>query len=626
MKNAISKKLIIAFVLVALVATACFACAPQTSVAFATEYGSVDSDSLWYYGEGGLDIAGAKAVVDNWDKSRLSKKVIAVIDTGIDYAHELFEGVLYTNAEGNHVGYDAREKKEIPLSQMRDIGKNSDGVDNKHGNAISGMIAMAVKELGLQDYIKIYPIKANTVETKSAVKTETNKFSVANVTEALKQAGRIGADAVNMSLGRLKNNDKNLDWATDEALINTIITLSENTVIVAAAGNDGKNSSQSDANLFYPATHDGVIGVMAYARSGLYSDSNFGSAYDIAGPGEDIYTAKYADTNTYQTMKGTSLASPLVCVASVLIKLRYEAEGKGSLSGTQTSRFIRNLNGRTVSKDGLNIRCLDFKTALTQDFDNTQFIYDDPTELQLSHDGEYGTGDFDDIIYQRANTARPITFIAKINPYGKTDPAVDNSVQWILQRQNLPDQPIGSGLKLEYMPSIKDETVMIIAKLQFGEKVFEQTQLVHLSSVEFHIGEARVTYLDSVGSGVDGAPSEGVLYTRETTVFSLTGIEFVSDKKVSEIKWYVDGEFAGEGKTFEYSPKTAGKHVISARFDDKPIPREFIAEVKPFIARPLDLSMLIIGLLIATGAIVTGIAVLIKRKTGRAVEKEQSQE
>lgn len=607
MKYGISKKLIFIAVLVALTVAAVFAYPLSAGFASAAEYGDVDSSALWYFGDGALKVQSAKTVIDGWDKSKLREKVIAVIDTGIDYKHELFDGVLYTNAEGTPVGYDARKKVEIPLDEMKDTAN-----DDKHGNAISGVVAMTVKELGLQDYIKIYPIKANTID-KNGV--EQKSFSVANVVEAIKQAEKIGADAVNMSFGLL-NNGIDLEWAVNKELKDTLAMVSENSLIVASAGNDGLNSADGDRNLFYPACHDGVLSVMAYARNGMWTKSNYGSVYDVAGPGEDIYTAKYADGNTYQTMEGTSLATPIACVTGALIKLRYEAEGK-SVSSFELSRYMRNLDGRTVTKNGVEVRCIDFYTAVTQDFENTQYIYDDPTSLELTHNGEYGKDDYDDIIYQRANAVSPVTFVAKINPFGNTDPGLDGAVQWIEQRQGKPDNILGNGLRLAYTPTYIDETVTIIARLRFGDTTFEQAQEVYLSSVDFYVGEASVTYLGKVSQGVDNVPTSGVLYITETTVFSLTGIEYIGDKKKAKITWYVDGKIAGEGATFAYSPKDKGRHVISARYDGTPIPREFTATVKPAIARPLDLSMLIIGLAIAVAVIAVIIVIAVKRKRSK---------
>ena len=616
MKKLGSVKFIFVGLLALIMAAVCL-CPLSAGSAQALSYGGVDISSLWYYGEAGLQIDGAKTVVDSWNKNKLSKKIIAVIDTGIDYRHEVFDGVLYTDSNGTPTGYDARTKQTVALANM-----NDDSTDKaKHGNAIAGVIAIMIKELGLQDYIKIYPIKANKTE-----KGKENSFDIVPVIEGIYQANRIGADAINMSLGA--SNSKS-DWAVNEQLIYALESVSAEVFITAAAGNDANDSDKNAVDSqFYPAVHDGVFGVMAYGKNGLYSKSNYGSAYDIAAPGENVYTAKYPSGDLYDEWDGTSLASPIVAFAGVLAKLRYEAEGRTAPKGFELSRLMRNLDCRTLKKGSTDIRCLDFKTVVTQNFDETEFVYDAPTDIVISHNGEYGKKDGDvdytKTVYQRANATSEITFLAKINPYGDTDPALESAVQWIVKRADDTEEVLGSGLKFDYTPTYIDETVTVIARLNYGESIFEQQQAVFLSSVAFLVGDVRVTYAKYADAGVDKAPSKGVVYTGVTTVFSLTGIEYIGNKR-DKITWYVDGKLAGEGAIFNYSPKTTGKHIISARYDGSPIPREFVANVQPFIARPLDLTMLILGLLLIVAAVSTGVVIYTKRKKAKQTECEHDE-
>jgi len=98
---------------------------PTTSVAYATSWGGKDTADLPYYKDGFLDVQGAKAVVDTWDLSSVDKPiVIAVIDTGIDTAHVLFDGVLAKNAKGEILGYNT--SKVNPDGSV-DISDNSAG-------------------------------------------------------------------------------------------------------------------------------------------------------------------------------------------------------------------------------------------------------------------------------------------------------------------------------------------------------------------------------------------------------------------------------------------------------------------------------------------------------------------
>lgn len=576
------------------------------NVAQGLQYGTVDISDLWYYGDSGLKIGDAKTVVDSWDKSRLSGKIIAVIDTGIDASHELFDGVLYKNSDGVEVGYDARRKQEVPVDGI------GDSASDKHGNGIAGAIAILIKEFGLQDVVKIYPIKANSIDNGA----EKSTFSVANVTESIKQAKRIGADAINMSLGRLRGDSA--EWATNSSLKSAIIDAGENAIVVAAAGNDSKNSSDKEDNIFYPAGHDGVLGVMAYGRSGMYSGTNYGNAYGIASAGEDIYTAKYAEGTGYQYMNGTSLAAPTVAFAGALLKLRYEAEGKKAPKAYQCMQMLTNIDGRILSYNSTTVRCLDFATLLTQDFENTSYDYEDPQRIELSHNGTLGTDKFKDSIFMHASAVSPVSFVAKLQPFGKTDPDVDASITWYLRRSVYDDLveevELGKGMRYTLTPTVFGDTT-IVARLQYGTLTLEVEQKIHIEYAPYLVGDVRVTYAKNADDGVDRAPSKGVLYTGETTVFSLTGIKYV-DRTVP-IKWFVNGQYVGEGVEFAYQPKRVGTFLISAQYGDMPAVNTtyvFTATVKPFVARPLDLSMLIIGICIAVAAICVVAAVVIKRK------------
>lgn len=608
MKKTVSK-LFILFLIVAVLAFG--AIVPfGANVADAIEIGGSDIDGLWYFGDTALNLTSAREIISSWDKSRLTKKTVAVIDTGIDASHELFDGVLYEDASGKKVGYDARKQREVAVETLKDTS------DNKHGNAVAGAIAILIKQLGLESVVKIYPIKANTLDDNG---NEKGTFTVEPVIAGINQAMRMGADAVNMSLGRLKSESS--VWATSTALKSAIINASANTLVVAAAGNDGKNADEKEGNAFYPAAHDGVLGVMAYGKNGAYANTDYGKVYGIAAPGEEVYTAKYAEGNGYQYMDGTSLASPSVAFSAALLKLRFEAEGKPLPSANACSQMLRNLEGEKFSHKNTVSSRLDLSVLLKQDFDKTDYNYSKPEKLELSHDGKLGSNTYSESIFMHASAVSPVTFVAKLQPFGKTDPDVDASVVWSL-RVGDNETELSKGARFTLTPTVFGDTV-IIARLRYDDLVLEAEQKIHIEYGPYLVGDVRVTYAKNAGDGVNNAPSRGILYTTETTAFSLTGIEFVD--KTKPIKWFVNGEYAGEGVIFNYAPTKSGKYIISAQYGDMPATNttyRFVAEVRSFVLRPLDLSMLIIGLVIAAGLIAVWIAIAIKRK--KATNEEAS--
>lgn len=619
------KKTIIGL-LIALIAAAVLLCPVYGGIAFGG-YGDKNAEELWYYQEGALNLFGAKAVVDTWDKSKLSPVIIAVADTGIDVAHELFEGVLYQE-NGEAVGYSTQTKSAAKGTELADnvtVGTNND----KHGNSVAGIIAMEIKELGLQDYIKIYPIKAN--DLISGGKNE-NTFSIASIVEAINRAHEIGAEVLNLSLGiHVKDMSFTVDWKTDPDLLYAIEAVREEMLIVAAAGNgdsDG-NDSANDTKRFYPAANDSILGVMSYGKDGdLMKNSNYGSYYELAAPGQEIYTAYGAIGNTYHNISGTSAAAPSASLAAALLKLRFQAEGKEKPNGSNTFRMMKNLSGRKTAKGNYSIKCLDFYTVVTQDFENS-ISYSAPAKIEISHNGGHGNGYYYDYISMRANRVNTITFIAKINPYGEVSPDLYDSIEWVLRKGDLgidgdeeteggddvEEEVIGRGGKFDYTAKIYGDT-KIYARLNYGSAVLKsKEQGIHIEYLEYYVGSVRVTFAENAHESVKDAPSSGVLYSTEVTTFSLTGIDYV-DQSVP-ITWFVNGKEAGQGVTFDFKPSKAGKYIITAKYGDrKEISNDFVftAEVKPFILRPLDLSMLIIGLAVAIAAIAVAVVILVKRK------------
>ena len=79
MKDVIRKKSLL-FCLLAVMIAVLVACPFSCAVTLAAEYGDVEFENLWYYET--LDFGYAKTAVAQWDKSALSQKIIAVIDTG----------------------------------------------------------------------------------------------------------------------------------------------------------------------------------------------------------------------------------------------------------------------------------------------------------------------------------------------------------------------------------------------------------------------------------------------------------------------------------------------------------------------------------------------------------------
>ena len=168
-------------------------------IAYANTYGGINSDDLWYYNSANLYIDGARTVINGWNISadptldaalKANPVVIACVDTGCTLVHEIFEGVILKDSQGNVVSYNAYDKS----------ANVEDNSTDKHGTAMMGVIAMIIKDLGLQDYIKMVPVKASyTKSTKQGSSTTyTESFPLSATIEAINYGYQtLHADVIN---------------------------------------------------------------------------------------------------------------------------------------------------------------------------------------------------------------------------------------------------------------------------------------------------------------------------------------------------------------------------------------------------------------------------------------------
>lgn len=581
----------------------------------AAVWGGQDTDDLWYYGDGFLNVQGAKNIVSGWDKSALSKDnpvIIAVVDTGIDVKHELFDGVLTRDSNGNLLGYNAYTALSNSDATKFDIGDTV----KKHGSSVAGIIAMLIKEFELQDYIKIYPIKANTASNDT--------FTIQAVTKAIDWASKnAGADVINLSLGLTESENTGSEkWSTDKNLQNAINEAVQSSIIVASAGNNGKDS-KNDRDVFYPAGLNGVFSVMNYGKDGmLFSTSNYGSRYDLAAPGEQIYTSNgmLANASRYHSIDGTSAASPIVSFAAALLKLRSVAEGN-AVSGTMLSRMMRNADFSTVEKGGYTVKKLSLETLLKQDFSNIEYKYKDPTDINLSYrndNKEFDNPAFPNTVYMTAKTIKPVTYTASLEPYGDTDPDLDDAIEWYeVNTKNGKERLLGKGTQLVYTAS-GGGTFEVEARLEYGSDRFKAVSSVYVEYIPYVSGDVRVTYAEYADKDAQDVPGGGTVYTKQGATFALTGLDYL-DPSV-EIKWFVNGEQVYTGRQYHFVPSNKGEYTITAQYGGYAViggDYVFKATVKPFILRPLDLSMLIIGIVIILGAAVVCAVLYNKNKAKR---------
>lgn len=315
MKKQVVKNLTIFIVLLALVAGA-FSCGFFTNdVAYAAVLPDAVSNQ-WFDGKDYNNFNDTLQAI-NKIKDGLSTAekadfknnpvLVAVIDTGINALHELFDGVLCD--EG--LWYNAITHKN-GRDYINDDCNNGNLIG--HGTHVAGIVAQEIKKYGLEDYIKILPVKAGD---------SNGSFKAVAVVNAISYVGNLATQdktiVINMSLTSYywgKNSD--VDVAVQSAV-------REGVIVCAAAGNDRKNSASSGYSLGSPACLENVIGVMNYMEGLIPAPkSNYGTAYDIAAPGQNIKSAaKSGATEPYCTKDGTSMATPFVSFAAAVLEIRF---------------------------------------------------------------------------------------------------------------------------------------------------------------------------------------------------------------------------------------------------------------------------------------------------------------
>lgn len=321
MKKQAVKNLTIFIVLLALIAGA-FSCGFFTNdVAYAAVLPDAVSNQ-WFDGEDYNNFGGTLQAI-NKIKDGLSTAekadfknnpvLVAVIDTGINASHELFDGVLCD--EG--LWYNAI-KNERGRDYINDTCNNGTLVG--HGTHVAGIVAQEIKKYGLEDYIKILPVKAGD---------SNGSFASVAVVDAIGYVRDLATQdktiVINMSLTNMIKSSDTSSWGKNgaiDAMIQSAVR--EGVIVCAAAGNKSKNSASSGYSLGSPACLENVIGVMNYGKDLIPApNSNYGAAYDIAAPGQNIKSASKDGNNNYNTKNGTSMATPFVSFVAAVLEIRF---------------------------------------------------------------------------------------------------------------------------------------------------------------------------------------------------------------------------------------------------------------------------------------------------------------
>ena len=275
-------------------------------------------------GTPGIDIGAEYA----WSVTKGSPDiVVAVIDTGIDINHPDLKNNIWTNpGEIPGDGIDNDQNGLIDDVNGWDFAHDDNTVfdsaeEDYHGTHVAGTIGAANNNtgvIGVAPNVKIMPLKYLT----------SDGGSIDDEIAAINYAKSMGVKVINISSGGTGFSDTEYG-----AIANS------NALIVASAGNEGKNNDGEDPD--YPASYnlENVISVAAMDNNGSMPYwSNIGAeSVDIAAPGVDILSTIPGENGDYERAygfcDGTSMAAPHVTGTVALMLSKDPAYNLSNLKG-----------------------------------------------------------------------------------------------------------------------------------------------------------------------------------------------------------------------------------------------------------------------------------------------------
>ena len=219
----------------------------------------------------------ATATIDYY-KSRIKPTInIAVIDSGVNYNHELLKYRV------------VRTKMDFSTDNTGDEMDKSG-----HGTNVAGAIAKSTPS-----NVKLFAYK---IFNKNLKGTSSEAVAALSYIKQLKNK----PDIINCSF----------ETGSLGTVINELVDMG--VTVVAGAGNDGKKVYKQ------PAIFDSVITVAATDYYGEpCSFTNYGDKIDVSAPGEYVYTADISSNTAYKYVNGTSFSTPITAAACAYVLMEH---------------------------------------------------------------------------------------------------------------------------------------------------------------------------------------------------------------------------------------------------------------------------------------------------------------
>lgn len=303
-----------------------------------------DEQKQWYFSERFIDVENAWKIKNSTD----NKVVVAVIDTGVDYNHEILKSHIWKNKmEIAENGIDDDNNGYVDdivgwnfVDNTNEVLTGSEYYENDHGTEIASIISAGsawtkFKGINYSDNVEIMSLKVLSGIEKEG--------TVEDLIQAIKYAEENGAQICNLSVNFNMESYELQEYVKSSKML-----------FVVSAGNDKQNLDEKPV---YLATYNyaNLISVAATSRTGELSKiSNYGlNSVDIAAPGENIYCAV---VNGYDYDTGTSIATAMVTGTAAMIMSCHDIKSSSEIKDIilQNVDKNENLKDKVISGGALN--------------------------------------------------------------------------------------------------------------------------------------------------------------------------------------------------------------------------------------------------------------------------------